>query len=519
MQVAMNIVRSAATVSFYTLLSRILGFVRDLLIATTLGAGPLADAFFTAFRLPNLFRRLFAEGAFNSAFAPIFAQKLEQDGPESARNFAQEAFSIVLLVTIFLTAFAQLIMPGLIVILAPGFLENPVQFEQTTQMARLAFPYLGLMTLTALAGGVLNGIGRFWAAAAAPILLNIIMITSLLAFANLGKSPGHVLAAAVTVSGLAQLILVTFAAKKAGYELRLKWPRLTYSVKRLFKLMAPGVLAASATQINIVVGSQLASLLAAGAISHLYYADRLYQLPLGVIGVAIGVALLPQISRETRAGNDVSARATLNRAQELSLWLTLPAASTAISIPETLVSALFEHGAFDRADARATALALVAYAAGLPAFVLTKTLVPAFFAREDTKTPAKVAALSVVVNIALGLILMWPLGHVGLALATTFSSWLQTIFLSRHLMQRGWFTPNKQMLRRIIGMVAASAVMATALHFAGPLVLEYTGITRLITAIGLCLAGALFYLILTHLIGSARIDVAIAEFRGQTSKS
>ena len=519
MEALMNIVRSAAVVGFYTLLSRILGFARDLMIATTLGAGPLADAFFTAFRLPNLFRRLFAEGAFNAAFAPLFAEKLEKEGSKSAANFAQEAMAIVFIGAVFATALAELMMPGLIIVLAPGFLENSVQFQQATDMARLAFPYLGLMTLTALAGAVLNGIGSFWAAAAAPILLNLIAIAALAAFADLGKTPGHVLAAAVTLAGLAQLILVFTVAKKAGYELRLRTPRLTSEVKRLFKLMAPGVLAASATQINIVVGSQLASLLAAGAISHLYYADRLYQLPLGVIGIGIGVALLPQISRETRAGNESAAKASLNRAQELGLWLTLPAAATAISIPETLTRALFEHGAFSESDAQATAAALTAYAVGLPAFVLTKTLVPAFFAREDTKAPAKIAAFSVGMNIVLGLILMWPLGHVGLALATTCASWFQTIWLGKILMQKGWFSPSRDMIIRIGGMLFASMAMAITIQFATPFVLEYSGLIRLFAAVGLCVAGAFIYLMLAHVIGVARIDVAIAEFRGRAVKS
>ena len=517
----MNLLRSAAVIGIYTLLSRILGFIRDLLIAATLGAGPVADAFFVAFRLPNLFRRLFAEGAFNAAFSPMFAESLIQRGPDDARRFAEEALAAVLIGAVLLTAIAELTMPALISILAPGFLDDPVQFERTVEMARLSFPYLGLMTLMALAGAVLNGIGRFAAAAAAPILLNVVAITALLGFSDLGKSSGHVLAAAVTISGVIQLAFVVFAAQRAGYPIRLRLPRLTASIKRLAKLMAPGVLAAGATQINIVVGSQLASLLSAGAISHLYYADRIYQLPLGVIGVGLGVALLPQLSREAQAGNEVAAKASLARAVEIALWLTLPATAAALAMPELLVKALFERGAFTNADTLATAAALTAYAAGLPAFVLAKTLAPAFFARADTKTPARAAGFSVVLNIALGLSLMWSLGHIGLALATTLAAWAQAIWLAVSLVRRGWYQPSGISLRRITGLIFAACALAVALFYAAAPVsqlatdkIELLGLT-----LGLCLVGGLAYLVLAHLLGAARIDSAFVEIKRGPAKT
>ncbi|MGZ0187087.1 MAG: murein biosynthesis integral membrane protein MurJ [Alphaproteobacteria bacterium] len=517
----MNLLRSAAVVGIYTLLSRILGFIRDLLIAATLGAGPVADAFFVAFRLPNLFRRLFAEGAFNAAFSPMFAEALTQRGPEDAKRFAEEALAVVLVGAILLTAIAELAMPALVSILAPGFLDDPIQFDRAVEMARLSFPYLGLMTLMALAGAVLNGIGRFAAAAAAPILLNIVAITALLGFADLGKSSGHVLAAAVTLSGAAQLAFVVFAAHRAGYSIRLRIPRITPSVKRLGKMMAPGVLAAGATQINIVVGSQLASLLSAGAISHLYYADRIYQLPLGVIGVGLGVALLPQLSREAQAGNEAAAKASLARAVEIALWLTLPATAAALAIPDLLVRALFERGAFTDADALATAAALTAYAAGLPAFVLAKTLAPAFFARADTKTPARAAGFSVVLNIALGLSLMWSMGHVGLALATTLAAWTQAMWLLISLMRRGWYQPSAKSIRRIVGLVCTASALAVALfHAAGPIALLATTNMQLLgLTLGLCIVGGLAYMALAHLIGAARIDSALREIKRGPAKT
>lgn len=511
----MNLLRSAAVVGLYTLSSRVLGFVRDLLIAATLGAGPVADAFFVAFRLPNLFRRLFAEGAFNAAFAPLFAEALTKDGPGAAKRLAEEALAIAVACGLVFTALAELAMPALVAILAPGFLEDEAQFARAVEMARLTFPYLMLMVLLALLGAVLNGVGRFAAAAAAPILLNLIAIAAMLGFADVGKSPGHALAAAVAIAGVAQLALAAVAARRAGYDIRLRRPRLTPGVRRLGKLMGPGVLAAGATQINIVVGSQLASLLAAGAISHLYYADRIYQLPLGVIGVGLGVALLPQISKEAQAGDDQAARASLARAVEIALWLTLPAAAAALAVPGLLVEALFERGAFSAADTAATAAALTAYAAGLPAFVLAKALAPAYFARADTKTPARAAAMSVGLNIAFGLVLMWPLGHVGLALATTLAAWAQTFWLARGLVRRGWYAPDGGSRRRLAGLVVAAAILAgLLLALAGPAVAMASGdAERLLLTLGVCAAGGLVYLALAHIAGAARVDVAWREIR------
>lgn len=512
----MNLLRSAAVVGLYTLMSRLLGFVRDLLIAATLGAGPLADAFFVAFRLPNLFRRLFAEGAFSAAFAPLFAQALTKDGPHAANRVAEDALAIVLLGGVAFTALAEIAMPALIALLAPGFVDSPEQFAWAVDMGRLAFPYLMLMTLMALIAAVLNGVGRFAAAAAAPVLLNVITIAALLAFADLGPTPGHALAAAIALAGVAQLALVAFAARRAGYAVRLRRPRLTPGVRRLARLMGPGLLAAGATQINIVVGSQLASLLATGAISHLYYADRIYQLPLGVIGVALGVALLPKISREAQAGDEAAARASLARAVEIALWLTLPAAAAAIAVPDLLTRALFERGAFTDADATATAAALAAYACGLPAFVLSKAFAPPFFARGDTKTPARIAAYAVAANIVLGLCLMWPFGHVGLAVATTLASWMQTVWLARKLVSFGWYAPDRRSIRRLCGLLLASAAMAAGLIFAAPYAAAVSGdMPRLGATVGLCILGALIYLALAHIAGGARLDAALRELRGR----
>ncbi|MGF1611916.1 MAG: murein biosynthesis integral membrane protein MurJ, partial [Kiloniellales bacterium] len=390
----MAFARSIATVGGYTGISRILGFVRDILIAGLVGTGPVADAFFVAFRLPNLFRRLFAEGAFNAAFVPLFARRLEQEGAPAARLFAEQTLSVLLTSLLIFTAAAMAGMPWLMYILAPGFAVDPEKFDLAVQLSRITFPCLLFMALVALLSGLLNSLYRFSAAAAAPILLNLFFIAALLVIVPSSDRPGHVLAWTVAAAGVGQFLFLMVAASRAGMALRLPRPRLTEGVRRLLRLMGPGILSAGALQINIMVGTIIASL-QAGAVSYLYYADRVYQLPLGLIGIAFGVVLLPDLSRKLRSGADQAAMHSLNRGLELALLLTLPATLALVAIPWPIIVVLFERGAFDRAASDATAWALAAYAVGLPAYVLVKILQPAFYAREDTVTPLKVAVASV----------------------------------------------------------------------------------------------------------------------------
>jgi putative peptidoglycan lipid II flippase len=458
----MSLVRSVATVGGYTGISRILGFVRDILIANVVGASPVADAFFAAFRLPNLFRRLFAEGAFNAAFVPLFARRLEQESEAAARQFAGEALSILVTALLVISALCMAGMPWFIYVIGSGFSQDPEKLALAVDLTRITFPYLLFMAVVALLSGVLNSLYRFAAAAAAPILLNVIFIAALLVVLPFTGAPGHVMAWAVCVSGAAQLLFLVVAAKRAGMAIRFPRPRLTPGVRRLLVLMAPGMLSAGALQINIFVGSSIASW-QEGAFSYLYYADRVYQLPLGLIGIAIGVVLLPDLARKLRAGNEDQAMHSLNRGLEFALLLTLPATVAMIVIAGPIIGGLFQHGRFGADDAAATAAALNAFAWGLPAYVLVKILQPAFYAREDTVTPFRFAVVSVVANIALSLLLFWYLRHVGIALASALAAWLNTVLLALSLRRFGFCHLDARFRRRLPRILLASAGMGAAL--------------------------------------------------------
>ncbi len=461
----MAFVRSIATVGGYTGISRILGFVRDILIASVVGAGPIADAFFVAFKLPNLFRRIFAEGAFNAAFVPLFARHLEQQGKASAQFFAEQTLSIMLTALFFFTAVAVATMPWLLYVLAPGFAVDGEKYELAVQLTRITFPYLLFMSMAALLSGILNSLYRFAAAAAAPILLNLIFIGALVVVLPLTGQPGHVMAWAVVCAGIAQFLFLVIATGRAGLWLRLPVPRLTPDIKRLLKLMIPGVLSAGALQLNLIVGMIIASQ-QQGAVSFLYYADRVYQLPLGLIGIAFGIVLLPDLARKLRAGADSAAMNSLNRGIEMALLLTLPATAALALVPQPIIIVLFERGALGREGSEAIAWALMAFACGLPAFVLVKILQPAFFAREDTVTPLKMAALSVVVNIVVSVSLFPILGHVGIALATALSAWLNTVLLILALRRRGFLKTDARLRGRLPRILFASSLMGGALWFA-----------------------------------------------------
>ena len=507
------LLRAVATVGGFTMASRILGFVRDLLIAAVLGAGPVADAFFVALRLPNLFRRLFAEGAFNAAFIPVFSGELARGGRARAAAFAEHVFSLMLIVLTLITVAAELAMPWFVTVLAPGFTEKPDSFALAVEMARLTFPYLWFITLASLMGAILNALDKFAAAAAAPCLLNIVMIGALLLFPDALDTPGHVLSVAVALAGLAQLAMMAWALRRSGYEMRLVLPRLDPAVVRVLKLLGPGAVGAGVMQINLLIGTLIASLLPTGAIAYLYYADRIYQLPLGVIGVAMGTALLPRLARSLKSGDEADAANAMNRGMELALFLTLPAAVALAVIPEAVVTVLFERGAFTAADARATGFVLAAYALGLPAFVLVKVLSPGFFAREDTKTPVKIAAVSVAANIALGFALYRPMGAVGLALATSLASWINTALLGWVLYRRGHFLPDGLLMGRLPRAFAASLAMGMVVLFGAAAAAEMLAGSELIRAMALaavCGGGAALYFAMAWFFGAADRDAVAA---------
>jgi putative peptidoglycan lipid II flippase len=456
--------KSILTVGFWTLGSRVLGFLRDMLIAASLGAGPIADAFFIALKLPNLFRRLFGEGAFNAAFVPAFAATLTLNGAAQARALAERMSTLMTLWLTLLTALGIVFMPQVLHVLAPGFVDEPIRFQYAVELTRITFPYLIFICLTALVSGVLNGLDRFAAAAGAPVLFNLLSMAALFALTPYVATAGHALAWGVTISGAAQLLLVWVAAARAGMPMRIiSMPRLSPEVRDVLRRMGPGLIGAGVTQLNLAVDVIIASLLPPGAVSYLYYADRIGQLPLGVIGAAIGTAMLPLLAKQLRGGKPLSAHRTMNRALELSLALALPAAAAQAVLAWPIISALFVRGAFGELEAAATAAALTAYALGLPAFILVKAYVPGFFARGDTATPVKVGLCIVVLNLALNLVLTRYLAHVGIALATGISAWVNVIALAWLLRRRAQWRPDRRLRRRLPRLLMATLAMTVVL--------------------------------------------------------
>ena len=511
----MALIRSFATVGGYTALSRVLGFVREILIAYFVGTGMVADAFFVAFRLPNLFRRVFAEGAFNAAFVPLFAGRLEAGGETAAKAFAEQALAVLLTSLLALTAAAMAAMPWIIYLLAPGFAADSDKFQLTVELSQITFPYLLFIALAALLGGVLNSLYRFAAAAAAPVLLNVFFIAALAVVVPLTGAPGQVMAWTVAAAGVGQFLLLQTAAARAGMSLRLPRPRLTPGVRRLLRLMVPGLLSAGAMQVNLMVATIIASF-QAGAVSYLYFADRIYQLPLGLIGIGLGVVLLPDLTRKIRGRDDAAASRSLNRGLELAVLLTLPAALALVVIPLPIVVVLFERGAFDRTAVDATAAALAAFGLGLPSFVLVKVLQPGFFAREDTKTPFKVTVISVIANIALGLALFWPLKHIGLALATSLAMWLNTAMLALALRRRGFFALDRRCRARLPRIALANLFMVVGLWLAQRLLSGWFEADTLSRIAGLLLLigeGLVVYGAGVLLFGAVRIDEIRASLR------
>jgi putative peptidoglycan lipid II flippase len=456
-----RLMRSFATVGGWTLFSRLLGFVRDVLMARFLGAGTVADAFFVAFSLPNMFRRFFAEGAFNAAFVPMFTKKLAHSKVE-AEDFARDAFWLMGSFLVGFSVLAIAAMPLLVWAMAAGF-GTGERFELAVVFGRIAFPYILFVSLMALISGMLNATGRFIAAAAAPALLNVAFIAALVLGARMGWPLGLTLSWVVPVAGVLQLAAVWWAVRRAGFSLRFRPPRLTPELKRLLIIAAPAILAGGVVQVNLIVGRQVASF-TENAISWLSYADRLYQLPLGVVGIAVGVVLLPELSRRLRGGEEERARDAFSRGMEFALALTVPSAVALVVIAEPIVSVLFERGAFGRIDAVNTALALAVYGAGLPAFVLHKVLQPLYFAREDTRTPFRFAVNSMFVNAAVAVGLMPVIGFVAAALGTTLAAWAMVWQLWRGARPMGASAqPDARFRDRIWRILLASAAMGLTL--------------------------------------------------------
>jgi putative peptidoglycan lipid II flippase len=452
--------KGAFTVGIWTAASRIAGFARDMLIAALLGAGPVADAFFVANRLPNLFRRLFGEGAFNAAFVPVFSGLLTTEGEDVARGFAEQAAAVLAFWLLILTILGEIFMPGILHVIAAGFTRDPAKFALTITLSRIAFPYLILICLAALLSGVLNALDRFVAAAAAPLLYNAFSIGAMLALRHVLPTTGHALAWGVSASGVAQLALLYWAVRRAGMRLHLPRPRLTPRMRLLLRRMAPGLVGAGITQLNLTMDTFIGSLLPAGSVSLLYYADRVNQLPLGILGTAVGTALLPLLSRQISAGETANAWDSINRAVEYALVLTLPAAFALAIVADPIMQVLFARGAFTHHAASLSAQSLAAYATGLPAFVLVKILAPAFFANGDTATPVRLGMVVLLLNFCLNLALMHPFAHVGPPVATSIAAWLNVGLLAFMLRRRNYMRADRLLFSRVARMLAATLLMA-----------------------------------------------------------
>jgi putative peptidoglycan lipid II flippase len=514
----MKLYRGFATVASITLLSRVLGFVRDVLIAAMLGTSSVADAFFVAFRVPNMFRRLFAEGAFDAAFIPLFAKRLHAEGPPAAQAFAGQALAGLTLVLVVFTVLAEIAMPWLMLLLAPGFASDAAKFDLAVMLARIALPYLVFMSLVALYSGMLNAFGRFAIAALAPTLLNVVLIIVLLAlvaFRSGQTTAGIALAWAITASGVLQVIVVALAAARIGMRVPIERPHLTPDMRRLMTLSAPGVIAGGMAQLTMVISTIIATL-QDRVVSWLYYADRIFQLPLGVIGVAIGVVLLPDLSHKLRSGDHDAVLASENRALEFALLLTMPAAIALFIASGPIMCVLFERGAFTAADTQATAAMLSALALGLPAYVMIKVLHPSYFAREDTKTPMIYAGVAMASTAILSFVLFLAVGATGIAIASMLSGWINVGLLIATLKRRDGFKPDQTFRRRFAGICAASAVMGVVVFalvklldpwFAPTSGLPAQG-AALITLVGV---GLLVYLVTAELLGAAKIKNIIEE--------
>ncbi|MEK7802010.1 MAG: murein biosynthesis integral membrane protein MurJ [Pseudomonadota bacterium] len=505
----MKLFNAMATIAGFTMLSRIAGMVRDMLTASILGAGPMADAFFIALKLPNFFRRIAAEGAFSVSFVPLYSKTLEQDGEEEAAKFSGQVCSLLMIVLSLFTCIMLLIMPWVIHVIAPGFVEGTERYQLAVTMTRFSFPYLMFMSLTALCGGMLNAHHRFAPFAAAPILFNLTLIASILLFVPFFPSAGHAMAVGVSVSGVLQLAMMVYFLRRNRVSFSWQYPQMTDKIKRLFKLMLPGALSAGIFQVNLFVDMMVASLLPAGAISYLYYADRLNQLPLSIAGIAVGTALLPMLSKAIAAKDHIDANDLFNRAIEFCFFVALPSAVALLIVPYPMVATLFEHGKFSASDAQTTSYVLMGAGLGLPAYIASKVFLTAFWAHEDTVTPVKITIITALTNVFLCLLLIGWLGVAGISLATGIVGWLQVYLLHHKLKHIETLTFDARLQANFPKMAICSCVMGIVLFilsyvlqpfFHGALVVK---ITALVALLGVA---SLTYVLAIHVSGVLKFN-------------
>lgn len=521
----MSLLKKFATVASGTLASRVLGFAREMFMAAALGTGPVADAFYAAFQFPNTFRRLFAEGAFNAAFVPLFAKEIEANGVDGARRFSEEVFGVLFSVLLVLTVAMELAMPFLVrFVIAPGFADSPDKLAVTTTLATIMFPYLICMSLGAMMAGMLNSLRRYFAAAVAPVFLNVILV-AVLAYGWYDgwdeQAIGLALAWGVLAAGIVQLVTVWAAVRHAGVRIGFRRPRLTANVKRLLLLALPAAITGGITQINTVIGTAIASG-QNSAVSSLNLADRVYQLPLGVVGVAVAIVLLPELARALKAGDDREAANLQNRSVEFTLFLTLPAAAALLVMAEPIVRVLYERGQFAADNGTPTVAAILAiFALGLPAFVLIKAFTPGYFAREDTRTPMYFAAISVAVNVAIALSLFPLLGAPGIAVASAAAGWLNAGLLFGVLVRRGQWGKDTALVTRIPRLILAAAVMAGAIWLvedtvAAPYLAQGAPFLHKAVALALIIGGAmLVYFAVAFGTGGASLGIVRRNLRRQ----
>ena len=455
-------IRRIATVGGLTLVSRLSGFIRDVVMAAVLGAGPIADAFFVAFRLPNHFRAIFAEGALAAAFVPAYARTLEQAGIDAAKLFADRIAAALIFVNLLLLGVALLFTPEVVGLLAPGLSDDPERFDLAVALTRITFPYLALVSLETLLAGVLNANNRFATAAAAPVFLNLSLIATLL-LAPFFENAGYAAAWGVLIAGVAQVLFVGVDAQAHGIGIKFRLPKLDEPTRRFLKALGPAIIGAGGVQLALFADTVIASFLPTGALSALYYADRINQLPIGVVGIAVGTVLLPEMSRRLAAGDFTGAASAQARGVQLALLLTVPCAVASLAIPDLIMRALFARGAFTAADAEAAGATLAAYAIGLLPFVLLRSFTAPFYARGDTATPVKAALLAAAINIALKVALMGHLAQVGLALATSAGAWINLLLLAWFARRQGFAVSGAAIGKPVLKLLAAGAVLGVAL--------------------------------------------------------
>lgn len=490
----MSLFKSVATFGGLTLISRITGFLRDMVLANFLGAGAMADSFVVAFKLPNLFRSLFAEGAFTSAFVPLFSQKLVSEGKKKSIFFAAQAISVLVVIVGLLVILFEIFMPYVVEVLAPGFYHDEGKTELTVELCRITFPFLLLISIVSFQGGILNSFEKFAAPATAPIILNMTMIFSAFVFVPFMPTSAHGIALGITVAGVLEILWLYIFLHRIDIRIHpyIHVAKILHNpeIRTLFKRIAPGVVGAGIYQINMAVDTILVSLVGTGAISWLYYANRLQQLPLGVVGAAISVALLPILSKYLKAGEIENAKSTQNKAIEYGFMLSVPAAVLLIVLAEPIVRLLFQHGRFLGSDASQTSAAVIAYSIGLPCYVMTKAMMPNFFARGDTVTPVKYSAVVFLTNFIFNLLLMHWFGHIGIATATTIAAFVSLFQYIHGLKKRGYWQFSAELLYKMLKIAICSLIMGVVVWSAEYLLLDYLT-NRILLLAGLALFGVL----------------------------